>query len=64
MATKPVLSEHLEVCTVQYKVNSGFSEILELKPVQEFHQALGCVCGPAIELDDISTCAESLLVFA
>ena len=29
---------NVKVCTVQYMVNSRFSEILELKPVQEFHQ--------------------------
>ena len=39
-------SEYLEVCTVHYTANSGYLEILELKPVQKFHQA-GCVCGPA-----------------
>ena len=33
------LSNHLEVCIVQYTVNSGFSEIIELKCVQEFRQA-------------------------
>ena len=33
-------SKHLEACTVQYTVNSGFSEIIELKPVQEFHFSL------------------------
>ena len=32
---------------VQYTVNSGFSEILELEPVRELHLAWGCVCGPA-----------------
>ena len=39
-------SEYLEVCTAQYTVNVGFSEIFELKPVTQFHQASGCVCGP------------------
>ena len=59
-------SEYLEVCTVQYTANSGFSEILELKPFQEFHQARGCVCGPANwmpQIFDISTCTESLFEF-
>ena len=72
MATKPVLSarsarktklavqgcEFERAFSVQYTVNSGFSGILDLKPVQEFYQAGGCVCGPANwmrQIFDIST---------
>ena len=36
MKTK-VAVKGCEVCAVQYTVNSRFSEILELKPVQELH---------------------------
>ena len=56
---------------IQYAQNSGFSEILELRPVQE--EALlhfikrEDVCGPANwmrQIFDISASAESLFVFA
>ena len=36
----PSVSRPLEVCTVQYTLNSGFSEIIGLKPLQEFHFSL------------------------
>ena len=44
---------------IQYALNSGFSEILELRPVQQEAR----ICGPANwmrQIFDISTCAESL----
>ena len=53
---------------IQYALNSGFSEISELKPVQE--EALlhfikrEDVFAVLRQIFDISACAESLFLFA